>query len=54
MSWIMEFLNFAPATMLGHEPDPMSWTGIRVLHIIMVVAVYFMYKTKGQENDTTN
>ena len=50
MSWIMEFLNFAPATMLGYEPDPMSWTGIRVLHIILVVAVYFMYNMKGQEN----
>ena len=52
MSWIMEFLNFAPATMWGYEPDPMSWTGIRVLHIIMVVAVYSMYKQKGQADDS--
>ena len=50
MNWIIEFLNFAPATMWGYEPDPMSITGIRVIHIMMVVAVYFMLNMKGQEN----
>jgi hypothetical protein len=50
MSWIIEFLNFAPATMLGYEPDCMSITGIRVIHIMMVIAVYFMLNIKGEQN----
>jgi len=51
---LIDILNFAPATLWGFEPDPMSWTGIRVLHLIMIMGVYLCYYVSKKEHERTS